>query len=70
MKKRKGKLTGEETIKETTKKLEEEIEKMDLGDEETPNFCSELGEFYKGKEEGKKEAEDQYPEVVKYKEGI
>jgi periodic tryptophan protein 1 len=65
--KKKGKLTGEETIKETTTKIEEELENLDLNPnketEETPNFCTELSEFYVEKKEIKENDENEnYPE--------
>ena len=65
---RKGKLTGEETIKETTQKIEEELENLDLNpnkeEEETPNFCTELGDFYNKKETTEEQDENEnYPEV-------
>ena len=48
-------------------KIEEELQNLDLNpekeSEETPNFCTELGDFYKEKKVMNEEDEERYPEV-------
>lgn len=76
--KTKGKLSGKETIKEATTKLEGEIEDLDLKEVEMNNeeeneeindpvFCNELKEYYAPKDEGmivdgEASGQNQYPE--------
>jgi periodic tryptophan protein 1 len=60
--KQKGHLTGGETIKETTLKLEKELDNLKINTEENlenvPTFCDEFKKFYK-EGENKKEVESE-----------
>lgn len=68
--KSKGKLTGVETIKETTKKLEEDLENLDLNIKEAemeelkdiPVFSDDFKNYYDRTEGEGKNDDDQYPE--------
>ena len=48
-------------------KIEEELQNLDLNPnkevEETPNFCTELGDYYNEKKVINEEEEEKYPEV-------
>lgn len=61
-------MTGEETIKETTQKIEEQLENLDIDNQmmedddeiNTPNFCSDLKSYYT---QEKKDA-DEYIDAI------